>query len=63
MILDDCITKPEKVVNFLVILTDDNLNFWIHTEDICKKAGRQLNALRRLSFYHSSKAKLDLLRA
>ena len=29
----------------------------IHTEEICKKAGRQLSALKRLSFYRSSNDK------
>ena len=50
MILDGCIIKPEKVVKLLGITIDENFSFSIHTEEICKKAGRKLSALRRLSF-------------
>ena len=60
VILDGCIIKPEKVVKLLGITIDENLSFPI---EICKKAGRQLSALRRLSFYLDSKAKLALFRA
>ena len=63
VILDGCIIKPEKVAKLLGITIDKNLSFSIHTEEICKKAGRQLSALRRLSFYLDSKAKLALFRA
>ena len=63
VILDSCIIKPEKVVKLLGITIDENLSFSIHTEEICKKAGRQLSALRRLSFYLDSKAKLAFFRA
>ena len=63
LILDGCIIKPEKVVKLLGITIDENLSFSIHTEEICKKAGRQLSALKRLSFYLDSKAKLALFRA
>ena len=56
MILDGCIIQPEKVVKLLGINIDEKLNFSIHTEEICKKAGRQLSAF-------DSKAKLDLFRA
>ena len=62
VILDGCIIKPEKVVKLLGITIDENLSFSIHTQEICKKAGIQLSALRRLSFYLDSKAKLDLFR-
>ena len=60
MILYGCIIKPEKVVKLLGITINENLYISIHTEEICKKAGRQLSALRRLSFYLNSKAKLLL---
>ena len=63
MILDGCIIQPEKVVKLLGINIDENLNFSKHTEEICKKAGRQLSALRRLSFCLDIKAKLALFRA
>ena len=58
VILDGCIIKPEKVVKLLGITIYENLSFSIHTKAVCKKAGRQLSALRRLSFYLDSKAKL-----
>ena len=57
------IFQPEKVVKLLGINFDENLIFSIHTEEICKKAGRQLSALRRLSFCLDIKAKLALSRA
>ena len=63
VILDGCIIKPEKVVKLLSITIDENLSFSIHTKAICKKAGRHLSALRKLSFYLDSKAKLALFRA
>ena len=40
VILDGCIIQPEKVVKLLSINIDENLNFSIHTEENCKKAGR-----------------------
>ena len=49
VILDDCMIQPEKVVKFLGINIDENLNFLIYTEEICKKA-----------FYPDSKATLAL---
>ena len=63
MILDGCIIQPEKVVKLLGINIDENLNFPIDTEEICKEAGRQLRALRRLSFCLDSKGKMALFRA
>ena len=63
MILDGCIIKLEKVVIPLGIHIDENLNFLIYTEKACKKADRQLSALRRLSFYHRIKAKLAIFKA
>ena len=45
VILDGCIFQSEKVVKLLGINIDENLNFSIHTEEICKKAGRKLSAL------------------
>ena len=44
VILDDSIIKPEKVVKLLCIDIDENLNFSLHTEEICKKDGRQLSS-------------------
>ena len=58
VILDGCIIQPEKVVRRLGINIDENLNFSIHTEEICKKAGRQVSALCL-----DSKAKFALFRA
>ena len=55
VILDGCMIKPEKVVKRLGINIDENLSFSIHTEELCKVTGRQLSALRRLSFYLNSK--------
>ena len=58
MILDGCISMPEKVVKLLGIHNNENFDFSTDTEDICKKAGRQLSAMSRL--YSNNKAKLAL---
>ena len=60
MILGGCIIQPETFRHYSV---DQNLNFLIHTEYICKKATRQLSGSRRLSCYFENKAKLALSRA
>ena len=57
VILDGCKIQPEKVVKLLGINIDENLHFSIHTEEICKKAGRQLSLCLDI------KAKLALFRA
>ena len=42
---------PESFVKILGVNFDDKLNFSVHISEICKKAARQLNVLKRLSFY------------
>ena len=44
VLLDGCINKPEKVVKLLGITIDEKMSFSIHTDEIRKKAGRQLSA-------------------
>ena len=45
VLLDGCINKPEKVVKLVGIPIDEKMSFSIHTDEICKQAGRQLSAL------------------
>ena len=50
VILHGCIIQPVKLIKLLRNNIDKKINFSIHKEKNCKKAGRQLSALRRLSF-------------
>jgi hypothetical protein len=46
--LDSTITSSDHV-NILGITIDERLNFNFHVTNLCRKAGQQLNALKRLS--------------
>ena len=58
MILDGCIIEPEKLLGINI---DENSSFSIHTEEIGKKAGRQLSALSRLLYLFILTARLNWL--
>ena len=49
-----------KDVNILGNYVDANLNFKKHIAEPCKKAGRKLNVLRRLSKYINIESSLSL---
>ena len=49
-------------VKLLGVNLDKNLNFTTHIQELCKKAARQLNVLRRLSNFLGTKAKLAIFR-
>ena len=49
--IDDITLVAEEYVRLLGINLDKNLNYDKHIQQICKKAGNHLNALKRLSPY------------
>ena len=51
----------EKSVKLLGINIDEKLKFKQHINELCKKAGTQLNALRQLSKPLDTKAKSPFL--
>ena len=59
----DITLKHETFVNLLGISVDQNLDFKIHVNNVCRKAGRQLNALRRKSKLLNQRAKTKVFHA
>ena len=53
---------PSKSVKILGIMIDDKLNFHEHVSDICKKAARQLNVLKRLHKHLNLDSRLAIFR-
>jgi hypothetical protein len=49
-------------VKLLGVNIDNKLTFSTHIQELCQKVGRQLNVMRRLSFYLSTKAKFSIFR-
>ncbi len=49
--VDGCVTciRKENVVQLLGLYINDLLSFGVHVDNICRKAGRKLNVLARLS--------------
>jgi hypothetical protein len=58
--IENNILKPEATVKLLGIHFDEHLNFHQHTSNICKKAAKQVNALRRLSHVLDSDSKMKI---
>ena len=56
--INDMDIHPQKSVRLLGIQLDDQLNFNGHIGILCKKAGRQLNILARLSKKQGTNAKI-----
>lgn len=56
--INGSIIEAEAGINLLGVNIDYQLNFKYQIAEICKKAGRQINALRRLSPYLNTKSKL-----
>ena len=55
-----CNISPDTYVKLLGVIFDDKLSFENHIGEICKKTGRQINALRQLSNLLSYDAKLKI---
>ena len=61
--INDKIIKSECSVKLLGIVIDEKLNFDKHITELCKKASAQLNALFRLNFVLTKKAKNILIQS
>ena len=61
--INDKIIKSESSVKLLGIVIDEKLNFDKHITELCKKASAQLNALFRLNFVLTKKAKNILIQS
>ena len=53
---------PQKSVTLMGVILDSQLNYNLHITEICKRAGRQLNVLKRVSSYLSIKARMAILK-
>jgi hypothetical protein len=58
--INDVPITPDQTVKLLGIHFDDELTFSNHVSHICKKAGKQVNALRRLSKVLDTGSKLKI---
>jgi hypothetical protein len=54
------VIKPDSTVKLLGVKIDDKLSFENHIIELCNKAGKQLNALRRLSKVLNFESKLKI---
>ena len=61
--INDKIIKSKSSVKLLGIVIDEKLNFDKHITELCKKASAQLNALFRLNFVLTKKAKNILIQS
>ena len=61
--IDDVTICPAREVKMLGFIVDDRLNFRQHVSQMCTRAGRQVNALRRLSSFLSIENKLAIYKA
>ena len=59
--VSDTHIKCEDVVRLLGVNIDNQLNFDQHINNLCRKAGQQLNALKRLSPFLSRLNKLIIV--
>ena len=55
--------KTEENIKILGVTIDCHLSFATHVTDLCKKASRQVNALKRLRHYLPIEHKLNIFKA
>ena len=60
---DDVILETQSHIKLLGIHIDDQLNFNEHATYLCKKSGRQLNALARMSRFLPAEVKMIVFQA
>ena len=60
--IDDITLVAEKYVKLIGVNLDKKLNYDTHIQQICKKAGNHLNALKRLSPYISVNHRMAIFR-
>ena len=58
--INNAIVKSTDTVKLLGVTIDCDLSFDVHISDLCKKASRQLNVLRRFSNILSTKNKMSI---
>ena len=58
--IDNINIKPEKSVKFLGVELDDKLKFDIQVSSMCKKAAKQLNALKRIGHLLEQSSRLTI---
>ena len=61
--IGDCIIQSENHVKLLGVEFDKKLKFDIHVSNICKRAARQLNALKRLTGLLNTSSRLMIFRS
>ena len=61
--IDEIDIKPEKTVNLLGVELDNKLNFDAHISSKCKKAAKQLNALKRIGHLLDLPGRLTIFRS
>ena len=61
--IDNNILIDEKYVKLLGVYLDKNLNFNKHISELCKKAARQINVLKRLSKILDENSKLTIFKS
>ena len=61
--IDNINIKPEKSIKLLGVELDDKLKFDIQVSSMCKKAAKQLNALRRIGHLLDKSSRLTIFRA
>jgi hypothetical protein len=58
--INESVLTPDKTVKLLGVTIDDKLCFDNHISHICQKAGKQINALRRLTNVLNTDSKLKI---
>ena len=61
--IGESIIIPDECVKLLGVFFDDHLKFDRQIEAVCKKAGKQINALRRTSKFLNTESKLKIFNA
>ena len=61
--IDNINIKLEKSIKLLGVELDDKLKFDIQVSSMCKKAAKQLNALKRIGHFLDQSSRLTIFRA
>ena len=58
--VDNSVIKCANSIKLLSLIVDNRLNFTKYVDSVCKKAGRQVNILKRLSKFLDNKSKINI---
>ena len=58
--VDNSVIKCANSIKLLGLIVDNRLNFTKNVDSVCKKAGRQVNILKRLSKILGNKSKINI---